>query len=307
MPKQRYFSAEWLTLVYSFVTILYMILFYSRIQHFGLFFGIRLAVVVVISGLAMVSNSKKSRLLQNIRQFLPFLLLGYWYSETFYFSDLFMTNKDAFFCGLDQYLFGFQPSLRFSELFPQAWFSELMYFGYFSHYIFMFGIPLWFWFKHPELFDRVVFVMVCSMFLYYSVFDLLPVEGPQFYFKGADAFVPEGYFFSHLIRIIQWIGEYPTGAFPSSHVGLTMVVLLLTFRNDRRLFWCILPVALILMCSTVYIKAHYFVDVLGGILTAVLFYGFSGAVFDLLSEKHLRLSFSVRQRLEKEKDTLNSK
>ncbi|MDP4276149.1 MAG: phosphatase PAP2 family protein [Bacteroidota bacterium] len=295
MLKKRYFSAEFLTLVYSLVTIVYMMLFFSRVDHPALFFGIRLGAIASISFLAIASERYPSELLKNIRQFLPFILLGYWYSETFFFSEMFTLNKDEFFCGLDQQLTGCQPSILFSQLFPQAWFSELMYFGYFSHYLFMFGIPLWFWFKHPQLFDRVVFIMVCTMFLYYSVYDLLPVAGPQFYFKGADAMVPKGYVFCWLVHFIQWIGEYPTGAFPSSHVGMTIVVLILTCRYDRRLFWCILPVACLLICSTVYIKAHYFVDVLGGILSAILLYGVSGALFDLLAErKILLISFSKK-------------
>lgn len=287
MLRKRYFSAEFLTLVYSLVTIVYMILFFSRVNHPALFFGIRLGAIVSITFLALISETYQSPLLKNIRQLLPYLLLGYWYSETFFFSGMFMINKDEFFCSLDQQIFGYQPSVRFSQVFSQAWFSELMYFGYFSHYLFLVGIPFWFWLKRPELFDKVVFVMICSLFLYYGVYDLLPVEGPQFYFSGSDAAVPKGYLFCNIVHLIQKTGEYPTGAFPSSHVGMTVIVLLLTFKYDRKLFWGILPVAIILMCSTVYIKAHYFVDVIGGILTAILFYGVTGAFFDVLSEKNI--------------------
>jgi membrane-associated phospholipid phosphatase len=285
MRFKRFYSGEWLTLAYILSTVFYMAFFLPKVHNMALLFGVRIAVVAGIGLLALISNTKESSFLLTIRQLLPFLLLGYWYSETFYFSTFYLTDKDAFFCHLDERLFGCQPSLIFSATFPQAWFSELMYFGYFSHYLFIFGVPLWFLFKHPVYFDRIVFVTLCSFFLYYGVFDILPVGGPQFYFKGAAAEVPSGYFFSDLVRLIQRIGEKPTGAFPSAHVGMTVIALLFTFLRTRRFFWIILPLGIILMFSTVYIKAHYLVDVFGGIFSAILFYAVSNRLFDLLSEK----------------------
>jgi membrane-associated phospholipid phosphatase len=295
--KKRYFSAEWLTIVYSFSTILYMMAFYSKVRHPVLFFGIRIAVILGITLLAIISDNQQNKYLHTIRQFLPYLLLGYWYSETFFFSDMMMSNKDAIFCGIDQFLFGCQPSIMFSRILPQAWFSELMYFGYFTHYVFLLGIPLWFWFRNPQYFDKVVFVMVCSLFIYYSVYDMLPVEGPQFYFKNSDALVPKGYLFCDIVLLIQRMGEYPTGAFPSSHVGLTVVMLQLVYRYDRRLFWSVLPLAIILICSTVYIKAHYLVDVLGGIVTAFLLYYLTSALFDFLVKKQLLSTLFERRKI----------
>jgi membrane-associated phospholipid phosphatase len=285
MQKRKLYTAEWLTISYIVITIFYLLLFFPKVHHRTLFFGSRLAVIAAIGFMAMLSHKLKIPKLDSIRQFLPFLLLGYWYSETFYFSDLLFNNKDLFFYNLDERLFGFQPALFFSQILPQAWFSELMYFGYFCLYIFLFGIPLWFWFYKKEHFDRVVFVLMLSIFLYYSIFDMLPVVGPQFFFSPKDAHVPDGYLFCWLVRFLQHQGENPTGSFPSSHVGTTMVILLLTFNKARKLFWVLLPLAIILMFSTVYIKAHYVVDVLGGIVTAILFYWISNRLYDRINSE----------------------
>jgi membrane-associated phospholipid phosphatase len=285
MKKKKLYTAEWLTIAYILITVIYLLVFFPKVHHRTLFFGSRMAVVTAIVFLALLSHKLQIQKLDVVRQFLPFLLLGYWYSETFYFSDILFKNKDLFFYSLDERFFGCQPSLIFSQLFPQAWFSELMYFGYFSLYILLFGIPLWFWFFKKEHFDRVVFVMMLSIFLFYSIFDMLPVVGPQFFFSPKDIHVPDGYIFCWLVRFIQHQGENPTGSFPSSHVGITTVILLLTFNKARKLFWALLPVAIILMFSTVYIKAHYLVDVMGGILTALLFYWISNRMYDLLKSE----------------------
>lgn len=285
MQKRKLHTAEWLTIAYIVLTLLYLLVFFPKVHHWLLFFGSRMAVITTIGFLALLTHKLQLPKLDSVRQFLPFLLLGYWYSETFYFSDILFTNKDWFFYSLDQRIFGCEPSLVFSQLFPQAWFSELMYFGYFSLYVLLFGLPLWFWFFKKEHFDRVVFVMMLSIFLFYSIFDMLPVVGPQFFLSPKDVQVPDGYLFCWLVRIIQQAGENPTGSFPSSHVGITMVILLLTFSKERKLFWGLLPIAVILMCSTVYIKAHYLVDVLGGIICGSLFYRLSNWMYDKVSSE----------------------
>jgi membrane-associated phospholipid phosphatase len=52
----------------------------------------------------------------------------------------------------------------------------------------------------------------------------------------------------------------------------------------RKLFWWLLPVALLLVASTVYIKAHYLIDVFAGLLVAPLFYVFSVRIWGKMSE-----------------------
>ena len=285
LQKRKLYTAEWLTVAYVFITILYLLVFFPKVQHRALFFGTRLAVITGIGLLALMSHKWDIPKLDSVRQFLPFLFVGYWYSETFYFSEILFKNKDLFFYSLDERFFGCQPSLVFSQLMPQAWFSELMYFGYFSLYLFLFGIPIWFWFRKKVHFDRVVFVLMLSIFLFYCIFDMLPVVGPQFYFSPKEVCVPDGYFFCWLVRFIQKMGENPTGSFPSSHVGITTVILLLTWRNERKLFWSMLPLAIILMFSTVYIKAHYLVDVMGGIVSAFVFYWISNRMYNRMNSE----------------------
>jgi len=272
MRSLRLFPAEWITLGYLVLTGLCLLLFAGRLEAPLPFFGFRLGatgLVLVLAGMARIHDR---RWLLFVRHFLPFLLLGYLYSETYFFRGFFLSGQDAFFFQADAWLFGGQPSQAFSMLFPMRWFSELMYAGYFSYYLLFLGVPLWYWFRRPELFPKAVFVLLGSFYLYYLIFIVLPVAGPQFYLPPSLATAPDGYFFSDLVHLIQEHGEKPTGAFPSSHVGVTVVALLLAYFPSRRLFVLLLPVALLLMCSTVYIKAHYAVDVPAGIITGIVFY-----------------------------------
>lgn len=68
-------------------------------------------------------------------------------------------------------------------------------------------------------------------------------------------------------------GERPTAAFPSSHVGVTTILMILAWDSrNRRMFYCILPLYILLCLSTVYIYAHYAIDVFAGWVSAVAIY-----------------------------------
>ena len=260
------------TFAYILMTAIYLAVFIDKLETPFIYFGIRIGVVLCIISSAWLHNKNKSPVVRLIRYFLPFVLLSYWYPETYYFNNFIFDHLDYRFVQADQSLFGCQPSLEFSKHIPWAWFSELMYFGYFSYYFIFFGTAIWCYFFRKELLDKAIFVFVCSFYLFYIVFVIFPVVGPQFHFIWPLNEVPDGYFFCKLMRFLQSIGEKPTGAFPSSHVGITLTVVIFVALHCRTLLKYVLPLFIILIMSTVYIKAHYLVDVIGGIASVIIIY-----------------------------------
>ena len=59
------------------------------------------------------------------------------------------------------------------------------------------------------------------------------------------------------------------GTFPSLHAGIALVVLVFAWRDNRRLFWLLLPIALGIWASTLYLRYHYVVDLLAGWVLAL--------------------------------------
>jgi len=53
-------------------------------------------------------------------------------------------------------------------------------------------------------------------------------------------------------------------AFPSLHAAASLVALVCAWRFARRWFWVLLPFVLGLWVSTIYLRHHYFVDLLAG-------------------------------------------
>ena len=74
-------------------------------------------------------------------------------------------------------------------------------------------------------------------------------------------------------------------AFPSSHIGVSTVLMFLAYRAKKGIFYIMFPFYLLLCCATVYIKAHYLVDAVAGLATGLLMYPLTAWLYKKLTEK----------------------
>ncbi len=203
---------------------------------------------------------------------LVYALLSVLYKETASLNQLFFPPIDAHLLELDQKLFGFQPSLVFSEKLNQAFFSELFFMGYFSYYLMPIAILVYLYIKFPEKIQEFAFYLIGSFVVYYLFFILVPAYGPQFYFNAPQNQIEAQGLFGNLIKIIQKNGEAPTAAFPSSHVGIAYIMLIWLHCNKLKLRYFLAPFVFILTFSTIYIKAHWAIDSIVGLFSVALVY-----------------------------------
>lgn len=312
-PKniRRSLPIEAVTLAYTlFTTLLILLLWQKMSDPIRLLEG-RAFVLVGMGLIRLIYQARPVRPLLLLRYIFPLSLLGYWYPDTYEFCQLF-PNLDHVFAAADEALFGCQPSIAFALALPQKIWSELFHMGYFSYYPLIALTVLAPLFTHRGGFERTAFIVLTSFFFYYLIYLFLPVAGPQYYFHavGNDLVLsghfphvgdyfryhtelapspgPAG-FFRNLVEATQASGERPTAAFPSSHVGMSTVLLILLWQNRRALFFVALPFYVFLCCATVYIQAHYLVDVFGGLVTAAIFYELSATLW----KKFAPLSESV--------------
>lgn len=229
---------------------------------------IRIWMVLAVIGLLFWTQKTTNSLVHLIRESYPIILSGYFYSETVFYNKLFFSNLDPYLEKLEFWIFGFQPSTEFSAYFSHKLMAELMYFGYFSFYLLILGFVLYFFFKRKEFFLEAIFKLSTSLYIFYLIFSIFPSAGPQFYFSAPQNLLPDAYIFDEIMHFIQKTAEQPTGAFPSSHVGISLIFLILSRKKAPLFYKMALPFVLFLILSTVYIKAHYAIDVLGGLLIA---------------------------------------
>ena len=233
----------------------------------------------------VIKNKISNNFFQLLQNILVFALMTFLYKETAMLNTLIFPKIDEFLSNLDQNIFKFQPSIEFSKHFNSLFFSELFYFGYFCYYLLplvVFGILYKFL---PQKIEEFGFILITSFLLYYFIFIIIPAEGPQFYFPFPDNYIEAQGIFGNAIKLIQKNGEAPTAAFPSSHVGISWIVIFWLYQNFRKSVKYFLPFVILLMFSTVYIKAHYFVDVVAGFLTAPIVFFLTFKFYKFLNRK----------------------
>ena len=255
------------TLFFCYVVITTVLLLFSWNQSSkSLELLLTKGLIIIISISLIYLDSKiKYKTINLLRNCYPLLFSMLFYTETVFYNKLFFNNLDNYLIDLEMYLFGFQPSIQFSEYFSNLLFSELMYIGYFSLYILIIGFVFITFFKLKKDTEELFFKLAASMLIFYLFFCFFPSAGPQFYFPTPEKNLPTAYIFDSIMHFIQK-AEQPTGAFPSSHVGISLIVLILMRKKVPMFFKIGIPFVILLIFSTVYIKAHYAVDAIAGIL-----------------------------------------
>ena len=295
-PARGLLAFEWVAIGYLLITLLMIAIMWDKLVSPAEMLKGRAQFLLVTLACWAIYFLWPSRLMIFVRVLVQMAFLGWWYPDTYELNRS-LPNLDHLFAGWEQSLFGCQPSLLFSQDVPYGWFSELMCLGYVSYFPLMLITYLYYFFKRYQEFQMAAFVMLASFFAYYVIFILLPVTGPQFYYlavgteKIAAGIFPnlgdwflthsermaapgwsDGFFY-HLLDLTHDAGERPTAAFPSSHVGVTTVVVLLALRTrSKGLVWTVLPFYILMCLSTVYIYAHYAIDALAGLITGIIAY-----------------------------------
>ena len=293
-PKKGLLALEWAVLAYLAFTLLLMLFTYTKLSNPEAMLWGRLRIVVMTAALWGVYRMIPCRFTRLCRIVAQMALLSWWYPDTYEFNRMF-ANLDHLFARYDQTLFGCQPSLLFAEKFDGAVMSELMCLGYACYYPLIAIVTLFFFVFRYEQFGRASFIILTSFFIYYIIYIFLPVAGPQYYYEAvgldniakgifpnighyfadhSNALATPGWkdgFFYDMVRQAHDAGERPTAAFPSSHVGVSTILMILAWTTrNRRLLYVMLPFYILLCLSTVYIYAHYAVDVIGGWVSAVI-------------------------------------
>ena len=301
----HFLPAEIFTFIYIFITSIVILVFKHDLKASKELLEPRLFIVLGVFFFAFIDSFKRIWILRFLRYVYLAILLSYWYPETYEINKT-LPNLDFLLANWEQHLFGFQPALVFSAYFNQHWFSELMNMGYLAYYPIIVITGMYFYLKDSKYFKIFFFSVIFAFYLYYLIYIFFPTAGPQYYFiANGLADVEKGIFhhigtyfqynhvlvsnhsdtgfFINLVETTQLAGEQPTAAFPSSHVGITTLIMIHIYKKRYyKVFTSLVPVYMALVAATVYIQAHYLIDVFAGLITAFLFYFASIKVYKKL-------------------------
>ncbi|MBW8057112.1 MAG: phosphatase PAP2 family protein [candidate division NC10 bacterium] len=180
-------------------------------------------------------------------------------------------ERDALLIQLDRALLGFHPTV-WLERFIHPVLTELLTWAYASYYFLPVILAVALYWRGKEWdFDRAVFGMVLCFYFSYVGYFLVPAVGPRFTLAHLQTVDLHGVFVADTIReTLNALERFKHDAFPSGHTAVVLVVLVYAWQFVRGLFWVFLPLVVGLILSTVYLRFHYVIDVLAGILLAVL-------------------------------------
>lgn len=243
------------------------------------------------------------KIIRFVRTFYPQALSAFFFTEAIMLSSQVFSgySHDAFFMKMDGLTFGFQPALVFGPgFFDRVWLNELMFGSYFSYYALLAITPWipWFTGKQKEA-ERQLFAFA----LFSGIFDIFyiffRVQGPKYwverlYSHGYDPF--QGGLFVNFFKGLFKTTTLSGAAFPSSHVAESVLFCFLIARTDKRLLYLYIPATMLISVATVYIYAHWAVDVFGGLIFALLLYPFMIRAFDPLEAIGKNLGHSLPDR-----------
>ena len=309
-PKKGLMTLEWVMLGYMAITIITMLFTYTKLVNPEAMLWGRLRALVMTIALWAVYRMIPCRITKMVRIIAQMALLAWWYPDTYEINRMF-PNLDHIFAGWEQDLFGCQPALLFAKALPWAVVSELMSMGYFMYYPMIALVSFYYFFCRYYEAERAAFVMLTSFFIYYLIYIYVPVAGPTFYFDAVGiSEITKGIFpalgdyfnthtnclptpgytdgiFYQLVEDAKNAGERPTAAFPSSHVGVSTICMLLVWHaGNRKMLYVMLPFYIFLCLATVYIQAHYLIDAIAGLISAVVIYFALMAVSKGMIEHH---------------------
>jgi membrane-associated phospholipid phosphatase len=236
----------------------------------------RLAVAAALLALLALGLKlfPRSRAVKALREVVPFL------STILIYTNLhdtigFVNGHDVhyFLDALDRQLFGVQPVL-WAEQFITPARTEVMQFLYMNFFwmapstaLILLARRRW-----PEFRATTMGEMV-SFYLGYALYVIFPAAPPRlvlvYEFKRTLTGYPQ--LFSNLsARAFELLPMDSRAAFPSLHAAVSLVALIYAWRFVRWWFWALLPLALGLWASTIYLRHHYSVDLFAGWLLALL-------------------------------------
>ncbi len=212
--------------------------------------------------------------LRFVRGIYPVLFFAYFFTSGYAVNRIVFADwLDPWFMGLDHKLFGYLPSMVWGVRYGDRFWQEVFHFAYFCYYPMIAGLPVYLYFKNRKGFEELIFALTFVFYLCYFIYSLLPVIGGRYLPEAMElASAYRDGFFTRLMALIYNTSGHLGGAFPSSHIAISLVLTVAALRYVRPLGYLFGVISLFLSIATVYCHYHWFVDAVAGVLTGILGY-----------------------------------
>jgi len=252
-----------------------VILLFGRFGEAGGIFLLNLAFVGLIMVVSRVQRSRGGQTLTFIRDWYVLPLLITIYLEQGRLIPLINPHDvDGLLITIDRFLlFGHDPTVLLERMiFPPV--TELLQIVYASFYLLPFSLCVIVYCRDRAVtFHVVAATIMIGFYVSYAGYYLTPAIGPRFTLEHLQRVPLTGLLSFDFIRsILDAAAGVVRDCCPSGHTMVSLLTVLLAARYEKRFLAPALVWTVLLMYSTMYLRYHYLVDLLAGIVLA-------GAVF----------------------------
>jgi membrane-associated phospholipid phosphatase len=178
---------------------------------------------------------------------------------------------DPWLIRIDLFLFGVDPTI-WMEKWIVPWFTDVMSLAYLSYYFLPVVFVLILYLKDRKLeLNESIFILAFGYYLSFIGYILFPAIGPRYTLDPFYSAPLQGSFITDFVRdTLNTLEHNKRDCMPSGHTQIVLMVLYLTHRYERSLFYLFLPIICGLILSTVYLRYHYVIDLFVGIAFAII-------------------------------------
>ena len=173
---------------------------------------------------------------------------------------------------IDHALFGVHPTVWIERMVTPAR-TAFLQVAYISYYFIPVSLGFLLIAKgRKKEFGEALFGIVLCFYLSYIGYLLVPAVGPRFTLNDIQTIdLQAGPFIALIRETLDSMEHNKTDAFPSGHTAIALVSLFYAWKlKEKVLSGILLPLVLALIISTVYLRYHYVIDVVAGIVLAGL-------------------------------------
>ena len=260
-------SADAVTMIYQAAVLVIILFNFGKIQHALTFSVLHILLILFLWRLPHLPSHP---VLNWIRFWNPLLWILPNFMELHYLVHTVRPHDmDAVLIRIDHWLFGVHPTVWLEKItFPAL--TEYLQLVYSTFYFLPLVLGLYLYFKNRlDRFDYFKFIMVYGFFLSYLLYFTVPAIGPRFTLNHLQHVQLKGLYLTEIIRhTLNTLERIQRDAFPSGHTAMTVITMYFAYRYFKKYFYVLLVIGTSLIFSTVYLRYHYVVDVLGGLAMA---------------------------------------
>ncbi|MBM4151439.1 MAG: phosphatase PAP2 family protein [Ignavibacteria bacterium] len=295
-------GADWYFLGMIAIYTIILIIFHKQIPNVGMFFMQNVFLTLTIISIATLGKYRSGNLFINIHRYYHLPIIYVIFMQVFvYISVLNPHDYDQILAGWDRALFGMNPT-EYIQQFTFPALTEFLQIAYVLFYFHAFAqsieLNLRGLYEEAESVTRTI---VFGFLLSYVMYVFMPAIGPRFSvhdYASISTDLP-GLWLTDALRTIIDTGDgfrdktldpslqMHRNCMPSGHTMMTLMNMILSFRYRSKLRWVFLIMGISLIIATVYLRYHYVVDVLAGIILVFAALGLESWIYSFLQSRNL--------------------